>query len=242
MTRDEMLTALARAVLAVRVPHPTRVGIDGCSAAGKTTLADELAEVLGRHTERPVIRVELDYFKRAVHLRTAYPYDSPESYYLDSWDNEAIREKLLAPLGPGGDRRYRTALMDLSATTPVDEGARIAGAEAILLADGCFLQRPQLRPYWDFVIFVDVDFADVLRRGVERDQAWMGSAAEAEARYHGKYLPGERRYVREVRPREVADVAVDNRDFTAPRILTPSPPRSWMSSAGGAAALIQDPS
>ena len=84
MTRAEMLAELAELVLAVERPHPVRVAIDGCSAAGKTTLADELAEVLRDRAKREVIRAEIDYFKRAVELRTAYPVGSPEGYYLDT--------------------------------------------------------------------------------------------------------------------------------------------------------------
>jgi uridine kinase len=97
-----VLAELAEVILAVDRPHPVRVAIDGCSAAGKTTMADELAQVLADRTERQIIRVGIDYFKRAPELRTAYPIESPESYYLDTWDNETLRDRLLVPLGPGG--------------------------------------------------------------------------------------------------------------------------------------------
>jgi uridine kinase len=33
-----------------------------------------------------------------------------------------------------------------------------ADADAILLFDGIFLHRPELRPYWDFSIFLAVNF------------------------------------------------------------------------------------
>jgi uridine kinase len=217
--RVEVLAELARVVLGVVRPHPVRVAIDGCSAAGKTTLADELAQALGARTERAVIRVGLDYFKRAVESRTTYPPDSPESYYLDSWDYAAIRDRLLAPLGPGGSRRYRTAVMDLPARTVVDGPTLLAPDDAMLIADGVFLQRPELDPYWDLRIYVDVGFEEVLRRGIERDQRWMGSAADAEHRYRVKYIPGERRYVDEVRPRDRAQVVVGNANVDAPTLL-----------------------
>ena len=45
-TRDELLRRLAEAVGSVTIAHPTRVAVDGPPAAGKTTLADELAVVL----------------------------------------------------------------------------------------------------------------------------------------------------------------------------------------------------
>ena len=215
-TREHLLHSLAGLILDVSRPHPVRVGIDGCSAAGKTTLADELGTVLRGRTDRTVIRVQIDQFKRHVDLRTAYPFDSPQSYYLDSWDNDAIRDRLLVLLGRGGDRRYRDAVMDFSGHNPVDRPDEVAADDAILIADGAFLQRPELAPHWDLVVYIDVDFDVVLRRGIERDQAWMGSAAEAEARYRTKYIPGERMYVEQVRPAQRAHVVVDNRDPVSP--------------------------
>ncbi|GIH09031.1 uridine kinase [Rhizocola hellebori] len=193
-----------------------RVAVDGNSAAGKSTLTDELAEAVRAFTDRPVIRVGIDYFKRRADLRTAYPPGSPESYYLDSWDNEAIRDQLLMPLGPGGSRRYREAVMNLPATEAIDGPVHFASDDAILLADGVFLQRPELDSYWDLRIYLAIGFDVVLSRGIARDQEWMGDVAAAEYRYRTKYIPGEQRYVAEVRPDERADLVVDNTDFTAP--------------------------
>jgi uridine kinase len=200
---------LVRRILAVERDHPVRVGIDGPSAAGKTTLADDLAGALRAMTRRTVIRAELDHFMRMVTDRDAYPYDSPESYYLDAWDYPAIRRELLRPLGPGGDRRYRTALTDAAGTVTRDLPVHVAPDDAILLADGVFLQRPELDEHWDLRIYLHVDAAESLRRGVARDAAWMGGAGAAERRYRTKYLPGEERYRAEVRPRERADIVVD---------------------------------
>ena len=108
--RAAVLAELAEMILAVDRPHPVRVAIDGCSAAGKTTLADELAQVLRDRTDREIIREGIDYFKRAAALRTAYPIDSPEGYYLDTWDNDAIRacqiqRHLARPAADVGDPR-----------------------------------------------------------------------------------------------------------------------------------------
>jgi uridine kinase len=60
-TRDELLSRLAEAVGSVAVAHPTRVAIDGPPAAGKTTLADELAVAL-RAQGRDVIRATIEDF------------------------------------------------------------------------------------------------------------------------------------------------------------------------------------
>lgn len=214
-----MLSRLAERVLAVRAQHPVRVAIDGSSAAGKTTLADELGEELRRRSRRPVIRVTLDQFKQALDRRTRHPPGTPESYYHEMFDVAAIRDVLLVPLGPGGDRRYRSAIMDFSGRHPIDEPAQVAPADAIVVTDSGFPLKPELYDDWDLRIYLDIDFADVQRRGTERDAVWMESAEQAAERYRTYYVPGEQLYVAEVRPAERADIVVDNRDFAAPRIL-----------------------
>jgi uridine kinase len=60
-TRAELLSRLAGAIGSVTVAHPTPVAVDGPPAAGKTTLADELAVVL-RAQGRDVIRATIEGF------------------------------------------------------------------------------------------------------------------------------------------------------------------------------------
>ncbi|WP_433303380.1 uridylate kinase [Actinoplanes sp. CA-030573] len=222
--RQRTLAEVAARILALRLAHPARVAIDGHSAAGKSTLADELAAVLRARTARPVIRVSIDHFKRHVDRRTRYPRGSPESYYFEMFDVDAIRDELLAPLGPGGSRRYRSQIMDLAGRTPVDSGVETAADDAILVADGGFPQKPALAPYWDLVVYLHIEPADVLRRGTRRDQAWMASADAASERYRTYYLPGEQLYLAEIGPAERAGIVIDNRDFDAPRIVRSRPP------------------
>jgi uridine kinase len=63
-----------------------------------------------------------------------------------------------------------------------------------------------------------VGFDEVLRRGVARDQEWMGPAELAEMRCRTKYIPGEARYIDEVRPAQRAQIIIDNRDPAAQRL------------------------
>jgi uridine kinase len=228
MSRTAVLDQLARLILAVDRPHPVRVAVDGVSAAGKTTLANELSGVLGR-SGRPTIRAEIDHFKRSLAARTRYPHDSAEDYYFEMYDYPAIRAHLLEPLGPGGSRRYRTALLDYAASSPLDSPEETAPDDAILVADGGFLLRPELDGMWDYRIFVHIDFDLVLARGAARDRAWMPSLEAARERYRKRYIPGEKLYLRRVRPHERAGAVVDNTDFAAPRLTV----RPSMGSAEG---------
>jgi len=80
----------------------------------------------------------------------------------------------------------------------------------ILLFDGIFLQRPELAGAWDLVIFLVVDFREVLRRAVARDAERFGSSEAAAARYRARYIPGEKLYLETCHPEDTADVVIDN--------------------------------
>jgi uridine kinase len=201
--------------MAVDQSHPVRVGIDGWSAAGKTTLAGELVAAINA-SERTAVQASLDDFKTAVVRRGRYPNGSAEEYYYEMYDHQAIRSELLEPLGPGGDRSFRTATFDQQRQADLPVVRETVPPDAIVVVDGCFLYRPELNDLWDFRIFVDVDFAQVLARGSQRDQAWMDSLAAAEERYRTRYIPGEQLYLQAIRPHAHADVVVDNRDLSHP--------------------------
>jgi hypothetical protein len=49
--RQTLLDEVAEAISAVRIDHPLRVAVDGRTAAGKTTFADELALISGIKVE-----------------------------------------------------------------------------------------------------------------------------------------------------------------------------------------------
>ena len=203
---EDRLRELADRIEAVRRPHPVRVAIDGIDAAGKTTLADKLALTL-RRRGRDVVRASIDGFHRPRAERYRRGELSPEGYYLDSFDYDALREALLEPLGPGGGREYRRAVFDYRDDAPTSEPLTRA-ADAILLFDGIFLLRPELVEHWDLRIFVSIEPEEALRRALERDAPLFGSREEAERRYRLRYQPGQRLYFADARPLENADVVV----------------------------------
>jgi phosphoribosylformylglycinamidine cyclo-ligase len=215
--RARILAPLADAIVAVRVPHPTRVGIDGVDAAGKTTLADELAALI-MERGRVVIRASCDSFHRPAAERYVLGRDSPVGFYRDSFDYEALRRVLLVPLGPGGSRRYRVGYFDSVRDEPVDAPEQTAPADAVLVFDGVFLARPQLADCWDYRIFVAIEEGESVRRGAKRDAWFLGGEDEARRRYERRYVPGQRLYLEEARPLETADAVVDNADPASPSL------------------------
>lgn len=221
MTRAELIRRLVDTIDTVRRPHPLRVAVDGPDAAGKTTLADELAPAV-RARGRQVIRASIDDFGRPRAERYRRGADSPTGYYLDSFDHQALCAHLLDPLGPGGRGWYRRAVFDIRTDTPLPAPTERAAADAVVLVDGVFLLRPELRDRWDLRVFVSVGEAEVLRRALARDAALFGSAERTEQRYRTRYLPAQRRYLAEARPAQVAEVVVGNDDVTRPVLVVRS--------------------
>jgi uridine kinase len=214
--RAARLDELAAMIAGVRRAHPTRVAIDGVDGSGKTTLADELVEPL-RRAGREVIRASVDGFHNPRAVRYARGRDSPEGYFLDSFDFAAVRRELLEPLGATGDRKYRTAVFDYRVDRPVEVPARVALVNAVLLFDGVFLQRPELHGLWDLSVWVDVPFEITVARAVARDAARGGTdAAAVRSQYDRRYVPGQRLYMSQCRPHERADVVFGNADLERP--------------------------
>ena len=218
MTRTEMLAQLAQSIAAVRLEHPTRVAIDGVDGSGKTTLAEELVEPV-RRTGREVIRASVDGFHHPRAVRYTRGPDSPEGYFLDSFDYGTLKRELLDPLGPEGDAKFRTAAFDYRVDRPVESPRRVAARDAVLLFDGVFLSRPELQASWDLTIWLDVPFEVTVERAIARDSRSGGDAAVTRGKYEHRYVPGQRLYLTQCRPRERAAIVVDNSVFERPRIV-----------------------
>jgi uridine kinase len=94
-----------------------------------------------------------------------------------------------------------------------------ASERSILLVDGVFLLRPDLRDAWDFTLFVSASFEETLRRATTRDLELFGSADEVKRRYRNRYIPGQKLYFARPRPDETADAVVLNDDVAPPVLV-----------------------
>jgi len=188
------------------------VGIDGVDGSGKTVFADELAELLApRH---PTVRISIDGFHRRRTERYRRGRHSPEGFFLDSYDYAAFDRHVIAPLraGPGP---YLTASHDLDSDELLDAPAHRLAAPSVIVVDGIFLHRRELRAVWDLSVFLRVDFAVSAARMARRD----GSDPDPGAASNRRYVEGQRIYLREDAPERRAAVIVENDDLEAPRIV-----------------------
>jgi len=209
-TREKLLEHLAEAVGSVGVAHPVRVAVDGPPAAGKTTLADELAAVL-RARGRDVVRATIDDFLFPRAQRYPRGEYSAEGCYFDTHDYDALNRVLLDPLGPGGDRRFRPSVYDRTTDAVLSPPVTTAPAGAVLIFDGVFLMRPELIDRWELRVLVSTTLEKTVGRAVIRE-GQVSSRADVERRWRERYIPAQQLYFTTVRPADLVDVVVHNDD------------------------------
>ena len=196
--RHLVLAELGDALAAVHASDRlTRIGVDGVDGAGKTSLAEEIAQLLTKRG-RSCVRVSLDFFERPPAERYARGELSPEGYYLDGFDVERLRAHVLSIGGP---------------------------RELVVLVDGIFLQRPELVDLWDAAVWVEADLDVAAERALNRDLPRLDSIDAEHDRYRFRYLPAQRRYIEEQRPHERATFVLHNTGLDEPELVRLLRPR-----------------
>jgi uridine kinase len=199
-----------------------RIGIDGVDGVGKTVFADTLARAIGA-LGRPAIRASVDSFHNPREIRYRQGKTSPHGFYTDSYNYGELRRVLLDPLGPGGSRVYCPAIFDHSVNAEVPAQWATADPDAVLVFDGIFLHRPELRDVWDLSIFLDAPFAITIPRGAGRGPGY--GSADADAASNRRYVEGQRIYLQENGPQSRANLVIDHSDFMHPVVVA----RRWPS-------------
>ena len=136
--RADTLEALAREILHNYSRGRALVAVDGIDGADTVRFANDLANAL-RALGSQVARASMDGFLRAGPDRSTRGGDSVEVHYRDSFDYDEFRRVLAHPFRSGEP----------------SEQEQMVPADAILLVDGVFLNRPELAGLWNYSIWLD---------------------------------------------------------------------------------------
>lgn len=220
-----------RAVLervAAAVPslgRPVLVVVDGADGAGKTWFADDLATTLKTGlggVGHAVVRASVDDFHHPREHRHA-DGRTGETVWRRSYDYRALRRELVDPWCAGAGAPYRRRWHDLATDTLVDDRTDAVPDRGVLVVDGVFAQRDELRDCWDVVVWLDVPDHERVRRLAARDGVPPDPAHPDQARY----LDAQALYRRAADPVATADVVVDNTDPLRPVLVERPPPAGW---------------
>jgi uridine kinase len=207
LSKNEVIVGLADEILHNYGKGRVIVAVDGLDGAGKTRFADALAEQLGIG-HRAVFRASIDDFHWPRARRYARGRDSAEGFYLDSYDYETFKRVLVGPFRTGWIGSFVLRAFDLKRDVPFEPVWSSGPKDAILVVDGIFLNRPELKGLWNYSIWLEVDPDVTAERMLERD----GEGANAE-----RYTGGQALYLKESKPKELASAIVDNNDYHHPK-------------------------
>jgi uridine kinase len=214
LNRSEVLAALADEILHNYGKGRAIVAVDGLDGAGKTVFADALAAQLGIGN-RAVFRASMDDFHNPRAVRYARGKDSPEGFYRDSYDYATFRRVLVEPFRTGWIGSFVLRAFDLKRDAPFEQKWSSGPADALLVVDGIFLNRPELKGLWNYSIWLEVDPDVAAGRVIARDATDFEHDIANPERYSG----GQELYLRDAKPRDAATATIDNNDFEHPRRL-----------------------
>jgi uridine kinase len=205
--KTDVLVSLADEILHNYSEGRVIIAVDGLDGAGKTHFADDLAQQL-RTGNRAVFRASIDDFHRPRADRYALGRDSPEGFYRDSYDYRLFRRILIEPFRIGHIGSFVLQGFDLDRNMAILPKWSSGPDDAILIVDGIFLNRPELRGLWNYSIWLEVDPSILATRLVGRD---------GETTTPKRYSQGQKLYLKDAKPREAATAIINNDDFDHPR-------------------------
>jgi uridine kinase len=203
--KSDVMDALATEILQNNARGKVIVAIDGVDGAGKTQFGDALADAI-RRAGHEAVTASVDGFHRPRAERYAKGIDSPEGFFDDSYDYDAFETQLIAPFRAG--EPFAVSVFDLEADAPEVRMGSAPSDNTILVIDGIFLHRHELRGLWNYSVWLDVSDAERDRRLIERD---------GERSVAPRYSKGQELYVRRAKPRAAATAIYNNNDFEHPK-------------------------
>lgn len=177
----------------------TLIGIDGLGGSGKTMYAYKLQQQL----EDSVI-LHLDDFVHKKEVRYNENYEEWYCYYHLQWRYDYLIQKLLLPLKNGLDVNETIEVYDRETDSYMLRKIEIPVGTTVIV-EGVFLQRPELRPYFETVIYLELDKETRLKRISDRD-IYMGNKEEIALKYEQRYFPAEEMYIEQCNPFALADI------------------------------------
>lgn len=214
---EDIIKLLNELITKTPSDQPLLVGIDGIDASGKTTFAKQLSKQL-RNIDRQIICASIDGFHNPQDIRYRQGANSSEGYYLDSFDYIALLKYLLEPIKKG-ERKVKTKIFDLENNKTIKGFEKTIEPGCILIMEGIFLFRPELIKYWDIKIFLDITFETSLGRALNREKDIKKLGDQIKLKYSQRYIPGQKLYFKEAKPKERADIVINNNNFEKPRLI-----------------------
>ena len=183
--KSDTLDALATEILHNYGRGRTIIAIDGPEGSGTSDFAAGLAAAIERTSHTAFVASIEDFHRDPASVE---PEFDEAAFSRSDYDYSLLRRILLDPFKNPGHGGFVLAGYDRARRSPIEPKWLTAPVDAVLIVEGVFLNRPELRGLWSYSVWLE-------KRGLR--------------------APDE--YFTESKPRTTATAIVDNSDPEHPR-------------------------
>lgn len=191
---------------------PTIIGINGAVTSGKTMFSQMLEQYLkdiGYHTQ--IIQIDDFHNPRSIRMKD----NSPECYFYNAIDTQKFGE-LITDIKHGPVDKTMT-LLNMGTDTYSDSKVYTTTINTLVIVEGVLLYSPSISHLFDYKIFLDIDYDEILRRGKERDVPLYGEGILQQ--YIDLYIPVQKIYENQCSPKKQSDLVINNNNVHEPMII-----------------------
>lgn len=202
----------------INISQKKVIAINGVDTSGKSIFTNQFAKFListGRKTEV----LHIDDFHNPLRVRMT-GINEIEAYYKNAFNYDQVISEVLEPLQQKETVNKNVVCLNLDTDKYENEISYNIDNETTLLVEGVLLFRTPLIEYFDAKIFIHITFEEVLKRAKLRDVPKYGEAFLD--KYINKYIPIQKKYMKEHQPLKNSDIIINNQDYSFPFICEES--------------------
>lgn len=183
------------------------IGVDGLGGAGKSTFVNSLKLQLQNENYYSYV-LHIDDFIHPKCIRYDLSKEEWDCYYNVQWRYDYLVKEILSPIKNGEIIDKQIERYNREADEYFTQRLNLVHG-SVLILEGIFLQRKELKTYLDYTIYLDVPREVRLNRVLARD-GYIGGLEDIKSKYEHRYFPAEEKYTLEYSPIETADFVLKN--------------------------------
>ena len=191
------------------------IGINWIDWSWKTEFTKQFSDYLIQKWYKTQI-IHLDDFHNPKKVRYAWEIPEYEKYFNQSFDCETIVKELLEQVKKWSKINKKLKLLNLETDEYDLEKEYGIDLDTIVLFEWVFLFRDEFIDFLDYKVLIDIPFNLSKVRAKIRNCKLTDDDLKS---YDIKYVPAQERYFNNFKPKEIANMLIDNENFESPKVV-----------------------